>query len=296
MKIDPSCVPCLLKRVLYEADLTGVSEHKKTQAVQAACAVLASAYHPDHCSATIATQVHHAVYHALGTPDPYHDLKQRSTQVANSLVPTVEDLLNHSVDRLRTSLLCSVIGNMLDFGIDGAGTTPEELSKVFHSMFKEGFGHDNTLALSRLLAKTHRLLYLTDNCGEHVFDKIVCRELKAAYPRLAITLVVKGVPILSDATLEDATAVRFSDVVDTILTTEGFAVGVPLSPLPTRLAAAFAQADLIIAKGMANYESLSELDLRPIAYLLRTKCTPIAASLQIPLYINALKVIEKPAS
>ncbi len=292
MNIDPHCVPCLLKRVLFETDLTAVSEQKKTQAVQAACTVLAARYDPHRNSATIATQVHQAVYDALGDHDPYQDLKQRSTREALALVKTVERLLDGSKDRLKTSLLCSVIANMLDFGIEGAGTTPEMLASVFDRLYHEGFGHDDYPALTRLLHSTRRLLFFTDNCGEHVFDKILCRELRSAYPNVSITLVVKGTPILSDATMDDAKAVHFSEVVDAILTTESFAVGVPIDPLPSTLSTALDDTDLVLSKGMANYESLSELPIHPIAYVLRTKCRPIAASLHLPVDISALKVFE----
>jgi len=291
MNIDAQCVPCLLKRVLFETRLTMASELRKTQAVKDACRELAQHYSPQGCSAVIATKVHRAVYDALGDPDPYRDLKQRSTQEALSLAGSVERLLDGSEDRVRTSLLCAVIANMLDFGIDGAGTTPEMLSKVFTQLYNEGFGHDDYPVLERLLRRSRRLLFFTDNCGEHVFDKILCRELRRAYPSLTITLVVKGAPILSDATLEDASAVRFAEVVDTILTTESFAVGVPL-PLPASLARAVADADLVLSKGMANYESFSETAVRPIAHLLRTKCAPIAASMGLPVNISALKVYE----
>ena len=293
MHIDPQCVPCLLKRVLFEADLTNATDKQKTNAIQAACTILATTYHPTGCSATIATHVHHAVYQALGTPDPYHDLKQRSTHEATTLAPTVEQLITTSTNRLKTSLLCAVIGNTLDFGIEGVDTTPEMLATNFQRLIHEGFGYDDTPTLTHRLASTRHLVFLTDNCGEHVFDRILCRELKHAYPKLSITLVVKGQPILSDATLQDANAMDFAGVVDTITTTEAFAVGIPLPP-PPRLAHILQDADLIIAKGMANYESLSELTIGPVAYLMRTKCRPIAASLGLPVNINALKVIQSP--
>ena len=292
MKIDPQCVPCLLKRVLYETRLTTATEPQRTEAVKAACAVLAEAYSPQGSSAAIATRVHRAVYHALNNHDPYHDLKRRSTKEAIALTDTVERFIARSDDRVKSSLLCAAIGNMLDFGIEGAGTAPEALATVFQELYRKGFGHDDYPALSRHLAKARTLLFFTDNCGEHVFDKILCRELRQHYPDLKISLVVKGVPILSDATLSDVTDIGFSEVVDNILTTEAFAVGIPVDPIPHRLGSALSKADLIIAKGMANYESFSEALVKPVAFILRTKCQPIAASMKLPLNISALKVYE----
>lgn len=292
MKIDPQCVPCLLKRVLFEARLTTAPEQTQTQVIKAACATLARVYTPQGSSAEIATHVHRAVYDALNDHDPYHGLKIRSTREALALVPTVERLITHSKDRLHASLLCATIGNMLDFGIEGAGTTPEALADVFHTLYHEGFGHDNYPALKKLLKSAHRILFFTDNCGEHVFDKILLRELHHTHPGIDITLVVKGVPILSDATLTDAAEIGLSEVATTIITTEDFAVGIPLHPLPPTLATALDTTDLVLAKGMANYESFSELTVRPITFLLRTKCPPIAASMELPLNISALKVYQ----
>ncbi|ENO12399.1 hypothetical protein MBGDC06_00055 [Thermoplasmatales archaeon SCGC AB-539-C06] len=135
-------------------------------------------------------------------------------------------------------------------------------------------------------------MLFTDNCGEIVFDKILCRELKKFNSKMFLTLVVKGEPVLSDATIDDAELLHFEEVVDKILTTGCFAVGVNFNKLPSELDGALKQVDLIICKGMANYESFSETNYRPIAYLMRTKCDPIATSMNVPVNINAIKLYE----
>ena len=136
------------------------------------------------------------------------------------------------------------------------------------------------------------VLLFTDNCGEIVFDKILCRELKKFNPEVSLCLVVKGEAVLSDATMEEAVELGFDEVVDKILTTGCFAVGVNFNALPSNLEHALNRADLIICKGMANYESFSETEYKPIAFLLRTKCTAIATSMNIPLNVNAIKLYE----
>ena len=105
-----------------------------------------------------------------------------------------------------------------------------------------------------------------------------------------LTLVVKGEPVLSDATLEDAEALGFSEVVDDIMTTGCFAVGVDFKHLPQPVEKALKQADIILCKGMANYESFSETPYRPIAYFMRTKCDVIARSMDLPRDINVVKL------
>ena len=143
-----------------------------------------------------------------------------------------------------------------------------------------------------MLAKSKHVLLFTDNCGEIVFDRILCRELKKSFPNIFLTLVVKGIPILSDATMQDANDLNFEEVVDEILTTGCFAVGVNFSKLPSEVKSKLDSTDLIICKGMANYESFSETNYHPIVYLMRTKCNAIANSMDIPLNINAVKLYK----
>ena len=107
-----------------------------------------------------------------------------------------------------------------------------------------------------------------------------------------LTLVVKGEHILSDATMEDAISLGFDQIVDEILSTGCFAVGVDFNKLPEKVKERLEQADIILCKGMANYEAFSETDYRPIAYLLRTKCTAIANSMNLSININAVKLYK----
>jgi uncharacterized protein with ATP-grasp and redox domains len=292
MKIQPECVPCLLKRVLFETELSQKGKAHQTAAVRTACKLLAELYDPTTCSAVIATKIHQGVYRALHETDPYQTLKQTSNEVAQSLVPKVETLISTSTDPLKTCLICSIVGNILDFGIEGSSAHPHMLEEVFDRLYAEGLGYDDYQRFCAILRKATCLMLFTDNCGEIVFDKILCRELKRFNPNLQITAVVKGEPVLSDATIQDAKDVRFSEVVDEVVTTGCFAVGVDFSKLPKEVEKKLHHTDLIVVKGMANYESFSETLYRPIAYLLRVKCHAIAQSLGLPQNINALKVYK----
>jgi hypothetical protein len=292
MKIQTECLPCLLKRMLFETELKITDKKRQTQALRTACSLLAQLYDPEVCSASIATQVHQAVYDALGDKDPYKILKQQSNAIATTLVPKVESLIKTSRDPLKTSMVCAIIGNILDFGIDGSSAHPQMLQDVFDRLYVEGLGHDDYEALKKHIKQATRLVLFTDNCGEIVFDKILCRELKNFNSRLHVTVVVRGEPILSDATMQDAQEINLQEVVDELLTTGCFAVGVDFTKLPSKVKQALDHADLIIAKGMANYESFSETSYRPIAYLLRTKCNAIARSMNLPRNVSAIKIEE----
>ncbi len=290
MKIQIECVPCLLKRIIFETEQSTKDKTVKTKTIKNACKLLAELYDPNVCSATIATEVHRLAYKTLGDIDPYKMLKEASNNIAKSLVPEVEHLINCSDDPLRISMICSIIGNIMDFGITGATDDPEHLIEIFEEIFVEDLGHDDTDELKDILAKSKNVILFTDNCGEIVLDKILCREIINFNSDLHLTLVVKGEHILSDATMEDAVSLGFHEVVDEILTTGCFAVGVDFNNLPEKGKERLEKADLILCKGMANYEAFSETNYRPIAYLLRTKCTAIANSMNLPININAVKL------
>ena len=184
-------------------------------------------------------------------------------------------------------MLASVAANSIDFGIAGS-ISPHEIETKFEEYMEEGFGWNDFEKLEKYLKGN--ILYFTDNCGEIVFDKIVCRELKKY--DIHITLVTKKYPILTDATYEDAKKFGFEEVVDEVITTGGFAVGIDFNSMSEKLKDRIEKASLIISKGMANYEALSETNYRPIAYLLRVKCKSIAESMELPVNINAIKLYE----
>jgi len=292
MKIQTECVPCLLKRIVFEAELSTKDKDLQVKTLHNAIKVLAQVYDPNVCSASIATKVHTVAYETLGDNDPYKKLKKLSNKTAKKLVPRVEELIKKSSDSLKTSIICSIVGNMMDFGIEGGSRKPEDLISIFEKYVNMGLGYDDYDKVKKFLNKSKNVLFFTDNCGEIVFDKILCREIKKTFPDVFLTLVVKGEYILSDATMDDAINLGFDEVVDEILTTGGFAVGVDFDKIPSTLKERLDSSDLIICKGMANYESFSETNYKPIVYLLRTKCTAIANSMDLPLGINAVKLYE----
>ena len=290
MKIQTQCIPCLLKRIIFETELNTNNPNVKKKVIRNACEILSKYYDHNINSAELATKVHKIVYETLENNDPYKNLKQQSNEIALSLIPQIKKMIKESKDPLKMSILCSIIGNNLDFGIDGASSEPNDLRKIFKKSIKNGLEYDDTQKFKIILKNSKKVLFFSDNCGEIVFDKILCQELKKYNPDLNLTLIVKGKPILSDATMKDAEDLDFIKVVDEILNTGCFAVGVDFNKMPIKLEKKLKNADLIICKGMANYESFSDTKYKPIVYLLRTKCDSIANSMNLPININAVKL------
>jgi uncharacterized protein with ATP-grasp and redox domains len=287
VRLDPECVPCLLTRVRFEAGL--VDPSRALEAVLAAAREVGRSC-PGEVSALVATRAHRVAYEALGTDDPYAGLKRRSNEVALRLLPRARDVLSGcaETDRLRTAALLSIVGNVLDFGIHGGLGAADELEGAFDSLVAEGLGRDDTDGMAVLLAPGARVAYLTDNCGEVVLDQLLLDELRSR--GCHVTLVVKGAPILTDATRDDVVELGLDAHADAVLDTGGFAVGVDLGSLPAATREAITGADLVVSKGMANFESLSDAPVHPIAFLLRTKCHPVARTLGEAKDINVVKL------
>jgi uncharacterized protein with ATP-grasp and redox domains len=276
--------------VLFEADLSTDDKRIQNKTIKKACTLLSRLYDPNACSVDIATEIHKLAYETLGDKDPYKKLKTASNKTAKKLIPRVEELVNVCEDPLRMSMLCSIVGNMMDFGIDGASSSPEKLQDIFEDTISEDLGYDDYDELKIYIKNAKNVLLFTDNCGEIVFDKILCRELKKFNRDIFLTVVLKGENILSDATIEDALDIGLDKEVDQILTTGCFAVGINFKKLPSDVLDLLNKSDVILSKGMGNYEAFSDTDYKPIAYLLRTKCKAIANSLGVNKDMNIIKL------
>jgi len=250
---------------------------------------MADIYSSKKSSAEIATEIHGYAYELLGSKDPYKELKEKSNEIAIQLLPKVEEIIKKSEDKLKAAILCSIAGNSIDFGIAGSASKPEELAIKFEEYIKQGLQYDDVDELKSYLKGN--VLYFTDNCGEIVFDKLVCKILKENYD-IYLTLVCKKYPILTDATYEDVKKLGFEEVTDEIITTGKFAVGIDFNEITEKLKKRLREANLIICKGMANYEAFSETSYKPIAYFLRVKCESIAEDMNLPIGINAVKLYK----
>jgi hypothetical protein len=273
--------------VIYEAGL--VDGKLSEKAVKEALDILAKEYSYDANSILVATKVHRKVYEVIGDSDPYKNIKERSNRIALSLVPKAEKFINDSKDKLRAAVICAVVGNVFDFGIKSSIAAPEKLEDDFEKMCKNGLEVDDTEKIKKYLKKNSRVLLFTDNCGEIVFDKLLCREIKKFGVHL--TVVVRESPIMNDATFEDAEKLGFKDAVDEIIYSSN-AVGIDFNEISDKLKGRIENAGLIICKGMGMYEAFCEKEYRPIVYLLRTKCRPVADDLGLPENISVAKMYE----
>ncbi len=276
-----------MKRVLFQARLAGTG--REFGAVQAAVKEYARLMSPDICSAEIATYVHSAAYAAMGSDDPYLPMKIDADRTAERYVPAAEKFIDDSEDRFAAAVRVSIVGNIMDFGMGLAIDSPEEFGGMFGSLLDQGIGSDQTAELRKLVDSSGTVLYAFDNCGEVQFDRLLIREMKAMGKR--VVGVVRGAPILNDVSMKDALRIGMDADLDRIVSTGGFCVGFSEKLMKDDLKEEIGRADVLIAKGMANFESLSDMDLSvPVAYLLRAKCIPVASSLDVPVGTNVVRI------
>ena len=287
MKVTPDCVPCLMKRVLFQARL--LDNGCESEAVEAALKVYAKEYRPGRNSAEVATEVHRAAYGVMKA-DPYHRMKLDADRIAGEFLDQVTAYVESSDDPFSAAIRVAVIGNIMDFGVGLAIERPEQFRDRFQSLLDQGIGSDDTEKLREKLKGSKSILYFFDNCGESQFDKLLIREIQRMGVR--VVGVVRGQAILNDVTLEDAQRIGLDKILDRVVSTGIFAIGADLSKAGGDLKEELDKADLILAKGMANYESLSDQDAGiPKVFILRTKCEPVAQSLGVPADINVVRYV-----
>jgi uncharacterized protein with ATP-grasp and redox domains len=284
LKIHPRCAPCLLSRVQFEAELSTKDLAMQKKAVLAGIEVLRK-YLVDGAPAThLSTKIHREAYRVLGDIDPYREKKRQSNETAQKLLPFVRDFISEK-DSFRRAVLVSIIGNSFDFGVLGFDADKEIGKEMILKQIQHGLDVDDSDKIRSML---DNVVYLADNCGEIVFDTLLFDEIKKLGGK--ITLVVRGAPILNDVTMKELKELGIDKKVDRVLTTGSNAIGVCLKEAPPELVDALRDASLIISKGMANYETMSEYDFKPIAYLLKTKCESVAEAMGLKRNMSVARV------
>jgi len=271
MKAYPDCFPCMLRTSLTAARLVGAREEIGWEIVREVAPLLARSL-PGRPPIAASPEAQRTVRRILGVPDPFAEAKRRANREALGLLPRLREQAARAEDPLAFLLRLSASGNTADLG---AQTTFDLVAAAAGA--EEPWGRfDYELFLARLSsAKT--ILILADNAGEIAFDRLLCEELTRLGKR--VTVAVRGAPTLNDATLEDAMEVGLPEVAE-VITTGADHPGVLLSKCSQDFRRRFQEADLVISKGMGNFEGLSD-EPGPIFFLFKAKCAPVAQELGV---------------
>ncbi|NMB96153.1 MAG: DUF89 family protein [Clostridiaceae bacterium] len=206
-------------------------------------------------------------YELIGVQDPFEKAKKESNDLALSLYPKLKEIVKNSEDSLYQALKVAVAGNIIDLGINRS----YDIDAALQHSLKTGFSKNDYEFFVRKLQNTKEVLFLGDNAGEIVFDRLLVEELVQRGKK--VTYVVKDGPVLNDSTLSDAIYASMDKVAEIITTGSNF-LGVSLKRVPESFLDRLKNAELIISKGQANFESLESeyLVKGKIFFLLKIKC------------------------
>lgn len=270
MRTDPECLPCFSRQVSRTLGYAGINgDRGRVIARQADDIVSRSSL--DQAPARISTLLHRLVREASGV-DPYRQVKDEYNRIALGMLPSVRALAgaaapaSEGADHLAGGVRAAIAGNIIDFGI----YETVDLEASLRESFRLPLPHAAYADFSRAVRSSRKILYLCDNAGEIVFDRILIDILRGMGK--FVTAAVKGVPVINDATLEDAASARISESADRIIDNGNDGIGTLLELCSEEFLNAYRSSDLIISKGQANFETLSpERDERTY-FLFKVKC------------------------
>ncbi len=206
----------------------------------------------------------------LNNPDPFATVKQEQNRQAAPLAEALDEQLSRDEAGLRRALLLAAVGNVLDVG-PGRRFDLKTLLNLLR------FAHDDSEQLIERLRRVRRVMYILDNCGEVMFDRLVLSRM----PRVELTIVARSSPILNDVTVEEAEALGLG-AFGRIIGTGSPYLGVDFHTVSPEFRSAYEQAEVVIAKGHANFEALVD-GPRDGFYLLTAKCELVADRLGVGL-------------
>lgn len=271
MDISYECGPCFLRQAREALDLSTDDENVKMQVMEEIFKFLSTTFKAGTNSNSTGSSMHKIIKQKTGCMDPYYKEKVEGNEIALKYLPEVKKILDED-DSLENYVKIAIIGNILDFG---AFTLDDDIECVIKSSLKKDLAVKDIEEFENSLKTHDKVLYLVDNTGEIVFDKLLLAKLKEY--DLDITIAVKSEPILNDATMVEALDVGLDEFGKLVEIGAG-TVGYVDSEISDEFRQIFDDHEFVISKGMGNYEGLTEIDLskKDIYFLLCVKCNTIA--------------------
>ena len=273
MNIDEACVGCIINQSVKVADAINASTSLKNELVTTVESMSKEFSFSDN-PPEIAADVYEKMAQIANKHDLYDEVKELSTKKAISFIPFLKEKLLTSKDKLLTATKIAVAGNVIDLAAAVEFDLHEELEKIFDT----NFAYNDFDKFQEKLLTSKNVLVIGDNVGEHIFDHLFIQTLKELHPEISYSYMVRGNPIINDVTIKEAKEAKFDELcnlVDSGVNTPGFAY----SRANEYSKELFDSADLVISKGMGNYECLSESHRNEICFLLKVKCSVVASSI-----------------
>ncbi len=272
------CVPCFFNQVISLGKTLNIEEHTIRQMLKELASIF-STIEMDISPPEFAILVYSLIKEKTGISDPYEAIKDHSNRVALELYQIVKEKIRKSKEPLLTALFTAIAGNIIDYGVRQDIDILSEINQIIKTEAKIEQGHFFHISeFINALQSSKTILYLGDNCGEAVFDKLFIEEILSHWTDKEITFVVRGGPIINDVTMREAQQIGLNKICKVISS------GVPAPGTILKLASKelidlFYRSDMIISKGQGNFESLSDVD-KKIFFLFMAKCDVVANFLE----------------
>ena len=266
MKIQPACLPCILRMSIEPLIMHGIVDTQQFNSIVRELFREMGNFEDVDSPPVIITRAHRIIKNTVGITDLYHEIKKRDIDTAKRISSAIDKIYpDFSTMDMKTALLISAIGNTLDSGI----SLDDQLSGNLNIELDKGFAVFDVEIFIQKLQRAESILILGDNIGEVVLDKYLIEKLK---PR-KIYYAVRNEPILNDAAISDISEISANGV--HYISTGSDICGVVLSLCSDEFRKVFTDTDIVISKGMGNYETLSDCE-KEIFYLLKAKCATMA--------------------
>jgi len=267
MKTFFDCIPCIVRQTLDSVRLVSSDEVLHERLLRE---VLRSAAEMDldRTPPEMIQSIHRRIRDLTDHNDPYKQIKDSLNRAALDLYPTLRTWVDESNNFLETAARLAISGNVIDFGVNSQLSETDIRQSCMHALSTSLDG--NVDEFWDAVCNAQKILYLADNAGEIVFDRLLIEQM----PLEKITVVVRGFPVINDATIADAEDTGITELVE-VIENGSDAPGTILADCSESFVKRFNEADLIIAKGQGNYETLRKTD-KDIYFLLKIKCPVIA--------------------
>ncbi len=277
MKTYPECYECLFRQASTVVKETELSREVQIQSLKNVLQILKDA-DPFLSPSEIAGETNRALRKSLGIEDFYKEEKTANHKLALSFIDQLRGLIHEGPDALEQGLKISAAGNVIDIIHSNNYDLWQEVQDTVEGELKGG----GLKAFQQRIKEVPHILYLADNVGETIFDRVFIETLD-----IPVIYAVKSGPILNDATLEEALAARIDQVAE-VIETGSQAPGTILSQCSSEFQELFKRSNLVISKGQANYETLDE-EGEKVFFLLRVKCPVLGRQLEAPIGSLVLK-------
>lgn len=272
MKTDPRCVECFVRQGGDVSLL--LPEDGSRQALLADVHQWARQVDLSRPPVLLGQAIHRRLRELTGDADPYRGAKRVFNNLVMDLLPELRSMIRHAPNPLLCALRLAIAANIIDFGPNGS-LTPTDTLRALRGVLQEPF-HADWQQFVAALSTAKRILYLADNAGEIVADQLLITAIGSK----RVIVAVRGGPAINDATLDDARYTGLNKLVK-VIDNGSDAPGTVLDDCTPQFREHFDAADMIIAKGQGNFESLSEID-RPLFFLFKVKCPVVADQVGLP--------------